>query len=274
MSWHREEFRRRAMGTIGNVAGGATKDANVILRPDWDEFWEAVDNAGDEIRVTAGDGYTLLAYSIDDGSGGAFDKANRLGRIQIDGMTAPGTAGESLSFFLYFDTSGAGAQGDASVATTIASPEQGAIDRSSPSTWVSVANTPRPGLDVPRATFGKGEDDSAFVFLDFTELLELRRTRFARRLQYEEPAVATYEVQDDGGTPQAGMIDTAFTRWLEVRGPTGRRRVFLRVRVKGGTAGDQYTLVATVLTAVPFQSGAHRTLTARVGFRVRDVLET
>lgn len=272
MSWHREEFRRRAMGTIGNAAGGATKDATIVIRPDWDEFWETIDTAGLELRVTAGDGYTLLAYSIDDGSGGAFSRANRLGRILIDGMTAPGVAGESLAFFLYFDTSST--QGSAAVATTISAAEQGAIDRSSPSTWVSTVVTPRPGLDAPRATFGKGASDSAFVFFDLTELLELRRTRFARRLQYEEPAVATYEVQDDAGVAQAGMVDATYTRWIEMRGPTGSRRVFLRVRVKAGTAGDQYTVVATILTSVPFQTGAHRTLTARAGFRVRDVLET
>lgn len=272
MSWRSAFFRRRMSISAPNTAGGATKDVNVVIPQDLDEFWDVIDTAGLELRVTAADGYTVLNYSVDNGSGSAFDRANRLGRIQIDGATAPGTATELLNFWLFFHTTST--QGTAAVATTIASALTGYIERGTPSTWRTRAQVPRPGLDRPRATFGKGSADEAFLWVDLTNQLELRRGTFAGKKFYEEPMSATYQVVDDAGAPQAGMITTAGMRWVEA--PTGKfgRRIMLRLPVKGGTDDTRYTAVATILTSVPGESGTHRTITARAGFRVRDLLET
>lgn len=272
MSWFREEFRRRRAGCFVNVAGGSTKDADLVIPYDWDEFWAAIDSSGLELRVTGPDGFTLLKYSVDDGSGGAFNRATRSARIRIDGMTVPGTTNECVLFWVYFDSSST--QGTAAQVTSISAAETAYLELSGPSTYAAVAQPPRPGLDKPRVTFGKGSADASFLYFDLTDLLEKRTTTFARRRHLEEPLAATYVVNDDTGTPQAGLIDTALTRFVEVRTGTGGRQIWLKVRIKAGTADAQYTAVATILTAVPQESGTHRTLTARAGFRIRDVLET
>lgn len=277
MSWRSSAFAKRVPITIINTAGGATPDSNTVIPVDLDAFWSVIDTSANELRVTAADGYTLLNYSVDDGSGGAFSKSSRLGRIRIDGMAAPGVANEALLVWLYFGTDGT--QGSAAVATTITSAETGVIERGAPrdsdgGDWVEVAAPPRPGLDRPRGVFGKGSADASDLWLEVSNLLQIRASRYAGKLLYEEPRSATYVVDDDAGSAQAGMIDLTLSRWVEVVTGTGQRKLFLRMRVKAGSSGSQYTAVPTIVTAIPLQSGTHRTLTARAGFRVRDVLET
>lgn len=272
MSWYDSDFRERAPISAVNTAGGATKDVDVVIPKDWDAFWDEIDTAGAELRVTAADGYTLLSYDVDNGSGGAFDRTNRLGRIRIDGASVPGTANECLLFWVYYDS--ISAQGDASVAVVIASAETGYIDRGAPVGWIAAAGPPRPGRDRPNSVHGKSASDDGFLFLDVTALLERRSIDFAGKHYYEEPRAITYEVQlSSSEAAQATMIDTASTRWLETKTRFGRS-LYARLRVKAGTTALEYTLVATIPTCVPTQSGTHRTPVPRVGFRVRNVLET
>jgi hypothetical protein len=272
VSWYDEDYLERLPISAVNTAGGATKDVELVIPKDLDIFWEAIDADGDELRVTAADGYTLLTYAVDDGAGGAFNKTTRAGRIRIDGATVPGTANECMLFWLYFDT--VSVQGDASAGVAIASAETGYIDRGAPNGWVAAASPPRPGRDRPNSVHGKSASDDGFLFLDVTPLLERRVSDFAGKHYYEEPRAATYEVQlSSTEAAQAAMIDTASTRWLETKDRNGRR-LYLRLRVKAGTTDLEYTLVATIPTCVPTQSGTHRTPVPRVGFRVRNVLET
>lgn len=272
MSWKRY-FRRRKPITIVNTAGSSSGiDANVTIPADWDEFWDAIDASGNELRVTGPDGYTAVSYDLDDGSGGAFDRTNRLGRLQLDALTAPGVADEALLFWLYFDSTAT--QGDGTSAVSISGALTGYIDRGQPSTWIAHAEPPRPGNQAPRQKFGKSASDDLFCWLEVTDLLEQRASPHANRSDYELPRSIKYEVQlSSSEAAQSSMIDLASTRWVEVVGER-RRRLFARLRVKAGTTAEQYTLVATIPTCVPLQSGTHRTPVPRVGFRVKNVLET
>lgn len=270
MSWYDSDFEKRA--AISAVsASGTTKDIDVVIPADWDDFWDAIDSSGNELRVTGPDGYTLLSYDVDDGAGGSFNRTTRAGRIRIDGASAPGDSNECLLFWVYYSSTST--QGDASVAVTIASALTGYIDRGTPSTFIIPVTPPRPGLDRPPATFTKGSGEGVYYFFDFGAVLEQRSTKSQRRNLYEEPRNATYTVVNTSAAAQATMIDTSLTRWFETVDGRGRH-LFLRVLVQAGTDGSTYTALPVVKTIVPTVSSTHRTLAPRAGVRIKDVLET
>ncbi len=272
MSWKSSVYQNRMAISAVNTAGGATKDIDVVIPADWDEFWDVIDATGLELRVTLADGYTAVPYSVDDGAAGTFSRSARTGRVRIDGATVTGTATECVLLWLYYNTTST--QGTGAVATTIAAQLTGVIERGQPSTWVATATTPRPGLTRPRSTFGKGTADQANLWLDITQLLENRGTTSGGRYMFEEPVSVTYTVVDNAAAAQAGMIDTTMVRFVEIETGTGGRRLFLRLRVKAGTDATQYTAVAVITTATPLETPPHRIITARAGFRVSDNLET
>lgn len=273
MSWYSSPYRQRRLCCFVNVGGGGTKDINYVIPADDDEFWGA--NPSDttmlEIRVTSGDGYTLLAYSVDDGSSGTASRSARTARIRIDGMAVPGTTNELVAFYVYFDTSST--QGTGAVATTITSAETAYCERGTPTDWVAPAIPPEAGDDTPRSKFGKDPSDQRDLWFDLTDVLQRRLGPYANRRDYEGPRSAIYEVDNSSAAAQSAMIDLTLSRFVEVV-EGNRRRTYLRVRVKAGSDSTDYTAIATILTALPLQSGTHRTLIARAAFRVRAVLES
>lgn len=273
MSWISTSWRKRKAITAINTAGGATKDIDVVIPADWDDFWTTIDASGLELRVTAANGRTVQAYSVDDGSGGAFSKTNRLGRLRIDGATVPGTATEADLLWVYYDS--VSTQGTAAVVTTMASILTGYIELGVPSgTWQADASPPRPGLDRPRSSLGKDPADEANLWVHLTPEMELRQGQSGGRRLYEEPWAATYSVVNAAASVQAAMIDATLIRFVEITTGTGGRQVWARFRIKAGSDDTRYTALPVITTTIPAETGVHRTLNPRVGFRVRSVLET
>jgi hypothetical protein len=271
MSWQSANYRRRKPITVINVAGGATIDVNIAIPKDFDEFWDVIDSSANELRITLADGYTLATYDVDDGSGGAFNKTSRLGRIRIDGMSTGSTANEALPAWLYWDTETTA--GDGSSAVTITSAETGYIELGSPS-WASVLVS-RPRLDTERPPMAFSKDSSEYyhLWLDLSALLEMRGERFASRPHYEELRRLTYRVLNNASSEQAGMADPTKVRFVEIPEPGGRgRRFFARLPVQSGTTANNYTLQAAISTIVPVSTN-HRTFRTGASFKVRDLLE-
>src|SRR5690349_20093678 len=115
MSWFAPAglWRRRALISV-DIPGTSPVDVNVTIPREWDAFWETIDSSGNNLRLVWYDGQTVLTYALDDGSGGAFSKANRLGRFQIDGMVVPTTA-SMLAIWVYWDPSSNQSSGAAAV---------------------------------------------------------------------------------------------------------------------------------------------------------------
>lgn len=270
MSWYKEPYQRRAAITVHNSGGAGTIDVDVVIPADWDEFWDEIDASGNELRVTSGDGYTLLAYSVDNGSGGAFDKTGRNGRIRIDGASVPATADSIVLFWLYFDTSSN--QGSGAVVTTISSPLTGYVERATPSWMIYEAQPLRPGKTGPRETFGKTVADTISVWVDFTDFLEHRRNPYAKRMMFEEPFIAVITAEDSAGANAPTLFTSSAARWVEVYGVRGRR-IYLRVTVTAGATATAYTIKVSVSTRVPLISSNNRVHETRFGLRVRNVTE-
>jgi hypothetical protein len=271
VSWYTSNYRRRKAVTVRNTGGTATVDADTTIPKDLDEFWDVIDAAGAELRVTAADGFTLLTYDVDNGAGGAFDLPNRNGRIRIDAATAYSTADEVLLFWLYYDT--VSAAGDGSSVVAMASIQTGYIDRGSPN-WIGALVSPqRVGTDRPRHLNAKDATDLTHVWLDMSSFLERRGGKYAKRYDYEEPRRMTYTFVDQDGNPAVTLVSVDGVRWCEVTLKGGRhRRLFLRVPITGGTADTNYTMRVSVYTEIPPQS-SHRILRFPVGFRVKNQLE-
>lgn len=269
MSWYDEDYRRRRALTVVNTSGGATIDLNCTIPQDWDEFWGLIDSSGNGVRVTLADGYTLATYDVDDGSGGAFSKTNRLGRIRVDGLSTDSTADEALLLWVYYDID---SPTDGSSSVTITSPETGHIYLGKPGWAMAPFVRARPGIERPEYIFHKDSSEYWSLWINLTPALEQRDTRYAKRLCYEEPRRVTYGVVDASSVVQGSMDDPGAVRFLELEQSSGLRELWVRVPVQGGTHDTKYTVRVTMKTRIPPDT-AYRTLRTAVGLSVRDLIE-
>lgn len=270
MSWYDEDYRKRRALTVINASGGSPIDANITIPKDDDDFWETIDANGEGIRITLADGFTLATYDIDDGAGGAFDKTGRNGRVRVDGMATNGQANAALLLWAYY---GVETPTDGSSAVTITSAETGHWAIGSPS-WASIAVTrPRPEIERPEAIVHKDSTEVYHVWLDLAPVLEVRDEVYAKRLHYEEPLVVSYTIVNNAGSEQAGMLNRAAVRFVELVKPGGRaRKLFLRIPVQAGSSGTKYTARTSISTHVP-PNTFHRTIRHAFTVAVRDLLE-
>lgn len=259
-------WTRRVAVTV-DIPGTTPVDVNVTIPKDFDDFWNTIDSSGNELRLVSYDGQTVLVYDVDNGSGGAFSKTNRLGRLQIDGMVVPATA-SMLLVWLYYGSSTN--QGDASQAVTIASARDGYIELARPGQHQMV-HQPQPARSTkPRLIIHKTANEQAFVWIRYDPALSKRYTPGNGAPDHEEPLFATIQVLDDTAADQSSMYDLTKLRWIV----TNRGEKWLRCRVKAGTSGEKYTAVVLTRLILPGQTSADQQLETRFGIDVIDSLET
>jgi hypothetical protein len=269
VSWYDDNFKRRAAISVPNSAGAASGDIDITIPPDWDEFWDIIDSAGEELRITQADGRTLVSYDVDKPGGGAFSVGARTGRLRIDGGTLKNTANACCLFWVYFDTDTTAGAGD--VAVTMASILDGYIELGRPADRRIVLQKQPPGLTRPQSLESKESTATIHYWLDAAQVLELYRRPSSGHLQYEEVAGVLVVVKDDAGADADTLEVHADTRFVEViRGR--ERRMWIRISVTGGTDGSRYTVGVVVYTSTPADS-TNQTITHRFGLAVVDALE-
>lgn len=269
MSWYDANYRRRNAISVPNTAGSGTADVDVTIPEDWDEFWEAIDTSGANLRVTGPDGRTLLTYDVDKPGGGAFSKAGRSGRIRIDGASLVGTANYTSLLWLYWDPEDTVTDGSSVV--TISGALDGYLELGRPTRRPVVVQQQPPGLTRPQTLDSKASTAAEHYWLDVAQVLEQYHRPVEERLCYEEIAGVLVASLTDAGAAASLESHTA-TRFLEV--DRGReRRMLVRIKLSGGTDGSRYTAGIVVSTRTPASSAAHRTLTHRFGLAVVDALE-
>lgn len=280
MGWYRfsstVRFRRRAAITVDNSSGVAATslDVDIAIPKDWDDFWGAIDSSGDNLRVTAADGVTLVSYDVDDGAGGAFDSSARAGRIRVDGMTIPtGTAGVFL-LWVYFDpadSNGATTVADGSSAVVMASIASGYIDLDGPvGPWLTEYQPQIPRSTNPRDLRHKGPSEQVYVWFRLDRALAKHRVTSEGSKVREEPYYASMAVLNVSAADQTSMYDLGANRfvWHE-----GSRTMWLKCLVKAGTTDTRYTAAPTFHTCLPFApTTIHKTHTPRMGLAVRQVI--
>lgn len=266
MGWLNSVWTRRVPISVDSSAGGAAGDVNITIPKGFDDFWSVIDSSANELRVTYADGETGVAYSVDNGSGGAFDKTNRLGRIQMDAVTLPSTADSVTLFWLYYGSTSN--QGTGAVVTSIATPLSGYIENAAPTQNWFPYQSQIPLQTRPRHTVHKRASEEKLLFIDLANALTYRSSPGWETALFEEPWYAVPSVLNTSGTAQAGMISASRSRW--VRLPNGR--IAFKMLVQAGTTATQYTALADMRTVLPAAaSTVHQRLIHSLGIAVRDV---
>lgn len=259
-------WRRRVAISVP-IAGSTPVDVDVVIPPEWDEFWAAIDSAGNELRVVWYDSRTVLSYAVDDGAGGAFDATAREGRLRLDNVTVPATA-STLLLWLYFDPETTA--GDGSTAVTMSTPLTGYIELGRPGQY-RLAHAPNVARATkPRTIIHKTANEQVYLWVRYDHALGKRSTPGNRAIVHEEALFATISVQDNAAADQAAMYDADQLRWVW----TSRAELWLRVLVKAGTSGTNYTAVILTRTILPGDTSARQQIETRIGIAVGNSLES
>lgn len=262
-------WTRRVMITVVCSAAVASADVDVTIPPDFDDFWDRIDSSGLELRVVSSDSRTKLSYSVDNGSGGAFDKSGRLGRIRIDAATMPNEICVAV-LWLYYGSSST--QGTGAVATVMAAPINGYVELSVPAGRRFRYEPSTPNLTRPRTVLGaKRSAEAVYVWFDLTRAISRRFTPGSGSYTHEELYYAMIEILNSVSVAQAGMTDITKCRlvWMPQDGST-----WMRIYVTSGASGSNYAVVPKVYTRIPGEPSWAQALQAVAGLPVRDVVLT
>lgn len=219
-------------------------------------FWDYIDSNGYELQVTDSDGYTVLSYQLS-----GFNYTTRTLAIQLDAYTA--VAGIQ-QVWLYAGMSGA--PSGASV-LTISGARSGYLDVAAPVAPVIVALPERPGDTSPSVAIAKQAAEEIWVTMDYGAILAKKAQPTGSSTQkysaWEEIKTVVYAVYDDASA-QAAMINATSPRIFDGR--------WVRLLVKAGTSGTNYTCRVTVTTTFP-DNQTGRTLVNSFKVQVYTVAE-
>ena len=250
MSWYHSNWQYRLPVSVNNLGGASTIDVNVIPTGDVELFWSKVAATGNDVRFTASDGGTELAYNR-----ASWGYAARSASFNVDSVT-PSSSDATVVIFMYF---GYSAASDGSTSVTIASAKTSAIEVASPGTPRVNLIPFRPGETLAQQKVTKAAAEQIDVWIDCRRALQGRSDAYSNSQRFEEIGHVTVAVEA-GGTDDAGRYDEALTT---ISDPG-----WVKVRVKGGSSGTDYTLVVTIGTSQT------RVLEARAVVDVQDIDES
>jgi len=250
MSWYDANYRYRVPIAVDNSgAAGSPKDVTVTIPADWDLFWSNVLSTGFDLRMTSGDGRTLVPFKRT-----TWTYASKVGVLDVDDMVLSNSSTDVL--WLYW---GYASATDAAVSVHApATPLTGRISLAAPSVRVVKVRPEDFAATKPRAQFAKTSAAAGWIFWDFTGVLPQRRTRSTTSKRLDEiNAVALVDVQLATAT-QAAMIDVTKTRLFDGGVMTW---------IKAGTSGVTYTAICKITTVEGL------TIEARALVKVQDIKE-
>lgn len=272
MEWYRTPgsaftWGRRAVISIDNTAGASSSDVDINIPQGWDDFWDNIDASGNELRVVQSNGQQLATWIVDDGSGGAFDKTNRLGRLRLDNYSMPATANTTVVAWLYFNPTGTA--GSAAGSFTPATPINGYIERGKPGTRALAYLPTQFDQTNPRLTFVKGASEEIFLWFNYGRILSPAIGRHNQGPWWEGCYYASGEVVNTSEVAQASMISAADNRFLE-----DGQNFWFKMKVQAGTDGNNYTARADFRTVRPGSSSVASRLISPAGVQVKNVYHT
>ena len=268
MAWLDSTYKKRRAFSVVTTSSGSTVDVVLTIPPGWDEFWDGIDANGYGIRFTEADGVTPIDYQLQ-----TWTPASNIAVVNLDDVPMPGSTDKCVLLWMYYAPTGTATDGSTSFTLGASGTASMEMAQPDPASAIRIREQ-TPGQTVPDSRIAKSEDEVRDVFFALTRTMQPASTTYNGRRQWEEPGVASIEVQDSSGTPVASMNEVSAMRWVSVDRGGGRQDVYLRARVKAGTTATKYTLIATVLTATPQSSPTYRTLTTPLGVQVKNQLES
>jgi hypothetical protein len=250
VSWYDSNWALRLPVSLNNLSGASTIDGTIQIGADVPLFWDSVRGDGFDVRFTGADGNSALAYNR-----AAWNYSAKTAQFDIDAISA-GNADATCVIWMYF---GNASTTDGSTSPSIASAKTGSLELSANSTPVVILAPFRPGETICQQRVTKAVAEEIDVWIDCRRALQARSTASQGSLRYEEIGYVQVAVES-GGTDDAGRYDEALTT---VSDPG-----WVKVRVKGGASGSDYTLVVTIGTSQT------RVLEARAIVDVQDIDES
>jgi len=202
--WYNGSWSFRHPFSVWRSGAGGAVDVNIAIPSWWDEFWEQVDADGDDIRITAADGYTELSWQLS-----GWNSTTRTGTIQIDNMTL---VQQRLELgWIYWGNAGAAAVTPSG--HTPASPVIGSIYVGAPGPTRVEARRLDPGNVSPPQVVGKldgvqpsgsASADQLVIWWRLTDLLAGSWGRLLRGRPYHDEWAYAYEASGFSGLYDAG----------------------------------------------------------------------
>ena len=253
MSWYSSDWRFRAPLSIDNISGSGMIDARITIPTAFDAFWADTRADGFDVVVTDSDGVTALTYQRQ-----TWTPASKAGVLEINDW-APNNADCVAVAWVYWGNASAA---DGSSSFTASSPNTGILQLAAPGAIRVRAIREAPGALKPSQVITKGSQETLHVWADVSPLLGGRSLVGNGSPRLDEVASVQVGVFD-GGVSQAAMFEAGASMVIEDRAG----RCWVRVRVKAGSSGTDYTLQIKIITTTG------ETHTPRYLLRVRDVSE-
>ena len=191
MSWYDSAWNRRQAVAVDNTSGGTGIDISIELPGAWSSFWDAVAADGDDIRITKGDGTTLLAYALD-----SWNSTTRVGTIQVDNYDAVPNAGQdaTVTVFVYWDNATAAA--GASV-ITFSSAKTGTVHLAAPRSghYPIIKCRPQPqDQDITPTVISKQSTETIRAWWDLRDMMAILPINSQGSNRLEEIEYFTFNV--------------------------------------------------------------------------------
>ena len=260
-TWYDAAWTNRIPVKVRNTSGGTSADIEVDVSAyqDWDEFWDLVDEDGDDIRVTMADGYTLVDYDL-----ASFSASARTGTIEVDSFAFGSTTNRTYVFYIYWGNAAASA---AKSTFTPSSALSGLIYHGRPSPAYKVTAGPTdPDAENPSQTVVKATGEDVRIWFSLEPVLEKRLQPSADRDWYEGVLFIDPDVELSGSS-QASLFDEDGIRVVE-----DDDGLWVGIYVTAGADGTTYTVTPSIGTTV-IQGAVNRTLNPRCLLYVVDAAE-
>jgi hypothetical protein len=254
-AWYDADWSYRAVALVNRTGTSGAKDVELTILPQHQHFWTNVDTNGEDIRVTDATGEVLLTFDLD-----GFNKTNQVGELEIQAYAGRDLAQQII--YIYY-----GATGKSTGVTTFtpSTPIGGAITPEQPTAPILRLFPERPGDPNPRVVVSKHASATAHYTIPLPDNLAANASAYNGHLGFDGWDYFTFVVTSSG-TADGALISNPDVRIMD-EGAQGER-LSLRVIVKGGTTGTNYTGVLTLTST----SGRIEVLTFEI--RVLTPVET
>lgn len=239
MSWYDDDWDYRAVIMVDNASSpAATADVEFDLDATHGHFWDNVDSAGADVRVSDPNGTTQVDYQLS-----AWNYSARTATIQLDNVTLSSSVSGVYPFRLYY---GNDAASDDQSSFTASSPVTGIVAQRDPrknaGERIIEAVTEPAGATAPSQTVVKTSFEALLIWVDVTRFLMRFEAPVEGHLRYDEIAYVTMDVET-GGASQAAMYDEEEIEVYETEFGSDGGQVWLGFPVEQGSDGTDYTVL-------------------------------
>lgn len=233
MAWLDSDFSHRLEVAVSASSAGSF-DVSIPIGSSVSRFWDHVDDAGEDIRITYGDGKTEgLVFQLV-----GFSYANKAVTIEVQAFSAGTTNPAVHQLHVYYGNASASST---SGSFTASAAKSGKVSNARPRDLLLMPGRPQPGSTKPRGIVQKSTNETLTLWINANPILTRAIAPVEDRDLYDEIAYVTLDVEL-AGVSQAGLFDTAFTRFV------GRG---IRIQLKAGVVNTEYTVLLGVAVSTP-----------------------